>query len=72
VIAADDGLRSSISANAALLVRIKPLDVNLLHQFRQDLFEPPVTDERGGSDLGEPPFNVGPLICFARVGVVLG
>jgi hypothetical protein len=31
-----------------------------------------VTDERGGGDLGEPPFNMGPLICFARVGVVLG
>jgi hypothetical protein len=28
------------------------LDVNLLHQFGQDFFEPPVTDERGGGDLG--------------------
>src|SRR5215204_4873287 len=48
------------------------LAVNLLHQFGQDLFEPPVTDERGGGDLGEPPFNMRPLICFARVGVILG
>ena len=48
------------------------LGVNLLHQFWQDFFEPAVTDERGGGDLGEPTFNMGPLICFARIGVVLG
>ena len=48
------------------------LDVNLLHQFGQDLFEPPVADERSSGDLEKPPFDMGPLICVARVGVVFG
>ena len=31
-----------------------------------------MADERGGGDFGKPPLDMGPLICFARVGVVLG
>jgi len=45
---------------------------NLFLQFGNEQLELPVTDERRSGDLGKPPFDVGPLICLARVGVTLG
>ena len=61
----------AISATAVLGRALCPFG-NLFHQLGQELFEPPVTDERRSGDLGKPPFDVGPLICLARVGVTLG
>src|SRR5258705_2936300 len=51
---------------------IMPLNGDLLCQFGNKLFEPPVTDERRSGDLGKPPLDVGPLIRLARIGVALG
>src|SRR6267142_4291627 len=59
------------SANAVLGCALCPFG-NLFHQFGQELFEAPMTDERRSGDLGKPPFDLGPLICLARVGVTLG
>jgi hypothetical protein len=44
----------------------------LFHQFGQEPFELPVTEGARRGDLGKSPFNMGPLIGNARVGVALG
>src|SRR5262245_58110446 len=48
------------------------LDADLFHQFRNKLPELAVTEHRRRGDGGEPPFDLGPLVGLARVGVALG